>query len=234
MNFILMTAENTTASTVGTICGVVVLLALLVYVYMRTKSNQKAESKLNEFFDGLADTFKKIIIEDIERVDLSNFHSIEMLQIEMLNKLYDELWDYTMGCMTKLHSTDDVLYAVVKKVISKDKLMAYVTIIYESAPVQEKLASILEAAFKKSNESLLEEEEKRTAEAANYEAGLVDCKPVPELDPTCASGNEDGLNPQKDEGEPLSTEDESVEVLEESADSAKTVMEAISKDEDEA
>ena len=219
-----------------TIIAVIILAVLVGFVLFRIfygKNKEKAKDEALAFLNSLADKFEAVIIKHIKDIDLKNLDNLSEVEKKILDETISELWTIVQDQLTT-YVTKESTRELLRVIIDKDFLLSFITNFFNNdKPIQEAYSAKYEEAvvyqFKKA-----EEFEKETAEK-NYEYETEDLSKLPKatpIDPNLRYDFSEGtrenpgkviekpLNPQldiTDEELTYSTEDESVEVLEEDA-----------------
>lgn len=219
-----------------TIIAVIILAVLVAFVLFRIfygKNKENAKKEAIAFLNSLADKFEAVIIKHIKDIDLKNLDNLSEVEKKILDETINELWVTVQDQLTT-YVTKDSTRELLRVIIDKDFLLNFITNFFkEDKPIQEAYSAKYEEAvvyrFRKA-----EEFERETVEK-NYEYETEDLSKLPKvtpIDPNLRYDFSEGtrenpgkviekpLNPQldiTDEELTYSTEDESVEVLEEDA-----------------
>ena len=217
-----------------TIIAVIILAILVAVVLFRIfygKNKENAKEEALKFLNTLADKFESIIIKHIKDIDFKNLDNLSELEKKILDETIGELWTVVQDQLTT-YATSDSMRELLRVVINKDFLLNFITQFFkEDKPVQEAYEAKYNdaVAFQCHKAEMFE---KDTAEK-NYEYQTEDLskeEKVTPIDPNLRYDFTEGtrenpgkviekpLNPQPDitdEELTYSTEDESVEVLEE-------------------
>ena len=217
-----------------TIIAVIILAILVAVVLFRIfygKNKENAKEEALKFLNTLADKFESIIIKHIKDIDFKNLDNLSELEKKILDETIGELWTVVQDQLTT-YATSDSMRELLRIVINKDFLLNFITQFFkEDKPVQEAYEAKYNDAvvFQLHNAEMFE---KDTAEK-NYEYQTEDLskeEKVTPIDPNLRYDFTEGtrenpgkviekeLNPQPDitdEELTYSTEDESVEILEE-------------------
>lgn len=217
MSNILLTATTVEPTTiVSYIVGIIIIGLMGYFIYTRYKKDPNGEAKLKEFLDNIQDIVKEHIVDAINTFDFQNAKdSFAQVQAEFIEDVYDDIWDLCSDEVEKLADTDTVLYALLKKTITKSKIEEYVMTIFSEESIQDKLAEVYNIALKDKMTEAAEEDKKLEEEAEAYENGDVEAEPVPELDPTKIPERENDpiVPPVDEESETVSADDPAIEVV---------------------
>lgn len=217
-----------------TIIAVIILAILVAIVLFRIfygKNKENAKEEALKFLNTLADKFESIIIKHIKDIDFKNLDNLSELEKKILDETIGELWTVVQDQLTT-YATSDSMRELLRVVINKDFLLNFITQFFkEDKPVQEAYEAKYNdaVAFQCHKAEMFE---KDTVEK-NYEYQTEDLskeEKITPIDPNLRYDFTEGtrenpgkviekpLNPQPDITEEeltYSTEDESVEVLEE-------------------
>lgn len=212
---------NGNAATIMTyIIGVAILAGAGYFIYIKLKKDKEGEAALKEFLNNLQDIFKNRITEAIDKFDFNNVSTTDLGEVEseFFEGLYNDLWNLCIKELDSIEKSDDVLYTILKKAITQDKLKQYVETIYSSKDIKDKFESLYHIALQsKLNESaandakLVQEQEAIENEDINNESSTV-----ADLDPKKLPGVEETINPPvEEESDTVKADDPTVEILEE-------------------
>lgn len=235
MNGILLTATISTNDLITYGIGIIIIGLMGYFIYSKYKKDPNGEAKLNEFFNNIQDIIKEHIIEVIESFDFNNIEdSFNQAQAEFLEDVYNDIWNLCSLEIEKLADTDTILYALLKKTITKEKIEDYVLTILSEDSFMEKLADIYNIALKDKIKEIEEEDKKHEKEVEYYENNIIDTESVPELDPTKIPGVEDEfiVPPVEDEEEFVSSNDPTIEVLLKSEQNVNIDLDSVIEDKD--
>lgn len=206
---------------VGTIGTIVVLLLILGFLFYKKRSDEKGKEEIKKFLETLQEDFENIIIEYIDKLDISNLDNLALAEQEIINALIDNLWIKATTALDG-YVTDPLTKAIMKKYLTREYVESFTIKVFEQAKVQIKYTAKYNNAILAANR-----------EAILLEAGIVeendkinrndpeDFREVPDIAPDAIlDGNGDivdrKVNPPHDE-EPIEVdpeEDSSIEVLE--------------------
>lgn len=234
MNVLLSTTSAETITSF--VVGVVIIALMIFFIYRKYTSIEKDRVLLDQFLNSIQDIAKKHIIEAIENFDFNNIKgTFGELQAEFVQGIYDDIWDLCVAEIDKLKGNDDILYTLLKKIITKEKINDYVITLYSDETIQEKLSEIYNIALKEKFDKIEEEDKKLEQEAIIYDMGEVSDKShVKKLDPSKVPGAEEEeiIPPVEEESDVVSKDDPTIEVISEdiSAELSETVDEDNSDD----
>lgn len=136
---------NTIVTILG---GAVILICIIVAIVIRYKSNPSAIDKesAKKFLDGLSDTFYDKIMDIINNIDFSKYDSLVELEADVLNTIYETIWNYVEEELKDAAKTD-ILTALALKVLNKDFVDKFVEDLINKLNIEWKL----EAAWSKNH-----------------------------------------------------------------------------------
>lgn len=137
-----------TNTIVTILSGAVILICIIVAIVIRYKSNPSAIDKesAKKFLDGLSDTFYDKIMEIINNIDFSKYNSLVELEADVLNTIYETIWNYVEEELKDAAKTD-ILTALALKVLNKDFVDKFVEDLINKLNIEWKL----EAAWSKNH-----------------------------------------------------------------------------------
>ena len=218
---ILLTATNSFSaeSIISFVIGVIIIGLMIFFIYRKYSSNENNKELLDKFFDNIQDIVKNHIIKAIEKFDFSNAkNSFVEIQADFIEGMYDDIWDLCVSEMDKLKGNDDILYSVLKKLLTKDKIQDYVITLFSDESIQNKLTDIYNAALEGKMEEIKQEDEKLEKESEEYDMGEIsEASHIQKLDPSKVPGVEDEeiIPPVEEESDIVSKDDPTVEIISE-------------------
>ena len=231
---ILLTATNSFSaeSIVSFVIGVIIIGLMIFFIYRNYSSNENNKELLDKFFDNIQDIAKNHIIEAIEKFDFSNVKkSFAEIQADFIKGMYDDIWDLCVSEMDKLKGNDDILYSVLKKLLTKDKIQDYVITLFSDESIQDKLTDIYNTALEEKMEEIKQEDEKLEKESEEYDMGEIsEASHIQKLDPSKVPGveEEEIIPPVEEESDIVSKDDPTVEII--SEDISSKLSESIDED----
>ena len=119
-----MMETNTLVTALG---GIIVLSLIIVAFVIRLKRNPSNSDKqaAEKFLKGLEDVFYLKMVEIINNTDFLEYHSLISLETDILNKIYDAIWEYTEKEMQKAAS-EDIITTMVLKVLNKKTVSTFI------------------------------------------------------------------------------------------------------------
>lgn len=205
---------NTIVTILG---GAVILICIIVAIVIRYKSNPSAIDKesAKKFLDGLSDTFYDKIMDIINNIDFSKYNSLVELEADVLNAIYETIWNYVEEELKDTAKTD-ILTALALKVLNKDFVDKFVEDLINKLNIEWKL----EAAWSKNHNFDDKVKEIQNNDVSEFTGNdYVEDSSSVELEPATEEKiPEEALKkliPQSDDEEVLDPEnDNSVEVVE--------------------
>jgi hypothetical protein len=233
---------NLTAIIGGLIIIVCILIAILIR--LRNKSEDDAKVEAKEFLEGLSTVFYNKMIDIITNFDISKYSIIEEFEVDILNQIYDTLWDYTNETMKK-QAEDDIITALVLKVIDRETVIEFIDQMLlkdENVGIKNYVTSRWSERFQNNVENLPEDDTKQFEDQNQYieNDGEKNLIPADEAELSAEEiaekeAAEALLNPQTDEVEVYSDDDASVEPIDdEEADNVASTTPYIIKKIDKA
>lgn len=201
--------------------GIVILIMIIIAIVIRMKNQPSSFDKeaANNFLEGLSNVFYKKMMEIINNIDFSLYNSLEELETSVLSDIYATIWSYVETELSKAVE-NDILTAMVLKVLNKDFIDKFIDKIINNASISEKVENAWNAHVIETTKETIEEECKKVEykfsdEKAFYsECNKSDLPPAEENE--VPEEELKKLNPQKDveEVEYDPETDDSVEVIE--------------------
>lgn len=214
---VLLSADTASFSQVLTACiGAAIIVGIFILLY--NKNYSKNEAALNEFLDKIENIVKQHIIELIENIDINNIkESFIVFQSEFFGNLYNDIYDL---CLEELEKYDKVAGALIKKVLTKEKIEDYVNILIEDGEIQDKLADLYNAIVKDKVDDIVLADELLAEEVAKYEEDVeTNDESVEELDPMVGDALmppvEENIIPPTEEESDTVKDDGTIEILDE-------------------
>lgn len=151
-------------STLVTVLGGVVVLGLGVLAfYIRLKKNPSAADKqeAEKFLKGLEEVFYNKMIDIVNTTNFIEYHSFVALETDILNKIYDAIWEYTQKEMEEA-AKSDILTAMALKALDKKNVLAFVDRLISMTDVRDQINTKWSDSFKVKISSM-ESEDKELA-----------------------------------------------------------------------
>ena len=216
-SFLLLTADNT-ANIVGTVVGAIILVLLVGLLVYRYKTKPNGDQELEDFLSAIQVIVKDRIIEFIDKFDFETIkEDYANMQATLINGLYDDIWKLVEEEYEDVYNNEEnaVLYKILNKLITREKIESYVNTIFAQEDIQQKLADLWNTALEKKNKEIEEEDAKLEKEAEEYETDKVSDEEsdVEELDPTKLPGVEEEIIPPSEE-ESDTVDPDTVEIVE--------------------
>ena len=195
------------------IFGIIVLAAIIGYLYIKKKNDkEKGNLEVEKFLKSLEGIFQTFILQYVDAIDITNIVNVNEAQKEVLEGMYDDLWNLVQE---ELESsiTDEFNKALIKKFLTKENVEEMARNIFNNDLVQEKFTKRYNDQVVAAN-NRAGEYEKGAVEFTNQILSQEDTGEL-KMDTKYDIGDEHDLNPQRDEEEVIDPSDESVEILEE-------------------
>jgi type II secretory pathway pseudopilin PulG len=220
-----------------TIIAVIILAILVAFVLARilmNKNKEEAKDEAIKFLNSLADKFEAVIIKHIKDIDFKNLDNLSDIEKQILDETINELWIIVQDQLTT-YVTKESTREILRIIIDKDFLLNFITNFFkEDKPVQEAYAAKYEDAVAYKFHQAQQFEKDTVQQNFEYQTeDLSKEEKVTPIDPNLRYDFSEGtrenpgkviekpLNPQPDitdEELVYSIEDNSVELVEESAE----------------
>jgi hypothetical protein len=117
------------------------ILSLGFLYYSNLKKNKDNE-QLKKLFENLKDVIEEAMIEYLKQVDITNITNISNMQQEILEGLYDTVWDMVIKEVTDMYVEDKVLGEAIKALLTRKTVEDMVNRVFlQSTSVQEQITS---------------------------------------------------------------------------------------------
>jgi len=216
---------------IAVLLGIIVGILLFVYnKYINTDEN-----KAKEFIKSLKETILKICNEIIDNYHYTPSTSLEEVEKEVLEVIYDNVYDFIMD---QLKSSDDPIVDIVAKLITKEFVINQINIIAQKSGIIKKIdetyiaktysdvdietPSELSNAIEEKSEEIEAEDKKLEEEFSNsylYNTEEVDSSDLPPAEEDNIPEEElEKLNPPKEDDQinTYNSDDDSEELIDES------------------
>lgn len=202
-----------------TIIGAIVIVAiavLFVVLYSKFGRNKKYTEAANKFLTGLENKFISIICDIIDSYNFSSGKSLEEIEKDILDKIYNEIADYITD---QLKKSDNKLIALAAHVITKEFIIEWIDKLVEKFGIKDTISTRYAAQNIKMNSEAFVEADKKLQEEFEKEDYIDDIEGVNlnnlEEDKQEPSEEEiKDINPPTDEVV-YSDDDSSVEIVKE-------------------
>ena len=126
----------TGSNIVPLICGIVVIIAAGIIIFLRkTRPSSSDKKAAEEFIKGLSDTFYKTMLDIANSIDPKEFSNIEAFEESILKRIYSDIYDYTESKLKEAASTD-IISAMVLKIIDKEYIINVIDTIYKNGNIE--------------------------------------------------------------------------------------------------
>lgn len=211
--------DNTTILSV--LGGAVILICIIIAMVIRYKSKPSAFDKdaATKFLEGLSETFYDKIMDIINNIDLSKYNSLIELEDDVLNNIYDTIWDYVQKELKEAAKTD-ILTALSLKILNKEFVNKFVNSLIRKYNINWKLESKwTDFTNFESKAEKMKSEDKSEFTGDDYIENASDSDLKPAQNESIPEEELAKLNPQTDEEEKLDpATDSSVEIVSDSDD----------------
>jgi len=194
---------------ISSIAALVVLAAIFGYIIWKRKRDPQGKEELDRFLASLETSFQAYILRYVETIDITNFMNLSVAQEEILEELYENLWQIARDELART-TTDEFNKQLIEKLLTKENIKAIVKQIYESEQVQELFTKKYNTAVLNASKDALALEDEYLKKFEEY--GNVDgVEPV--LQPAEPFQDKPGPMPHHDEEVAVDPADESVEIV---------------------
>jgi hypothetical protein len=205
---------------IPTLIGGIVVLACVAFIfYIKLKSNKKSEENqklASEFLSGLSDNIESTIVSIINEADIDKYNSLDELEIDILQKIYDETWNYLYVEIIKA-SKNDIITAAVSKLINKEYLIKFIDNTFKGNMFENVEAKWIDK-FSKNNEQN-DQELQNEFSGTDYNENFDEDDLEPASEEEISEEELAKLNPPREDGEEeYNSEDSSMEIVEEDDD----------------
>ena len=199
----------------GILIGLVVLLIFVFVIVMelRKSSDKKAAIK---FLQDLGDEILDVILKTISETSPKDFKSLEDFNNHLVEKIYNQVWDF----ITEKASSDNVIDKVTKAVftyVDGDTLVKFINDIMEQNGITDKIANDFAAySIEEGSDSIVEEDKKLEEEYSDKDQYIEtsnDDELAPAEDKSHTEEEIAAINPQREEEEDFDAEDDSMEIV---------------------
>ena len=202
-------------STYG-IVGAIAIVAIVIAIIVLNLISKNNKEKAKKFLEGLTEEITATAIDIIKGFNPNNYETIEEFELNVLNKVYDKLWDYVLH---EIENGEE--YGVITKTIAKKIDKNFVIQFIDQIFTEKDIISVIQSTFVKEyvvNPDKVEAEDKALIEEfSNTEeyAEDVDKANLPIGENELTEEEKEiiaNLNPQTEEDkEIVPEEDDSVE-----------------------
>ena len=212
----------TSDSLLTVIGGIVILVLIIIAVVIRLKNKpitEEDQKSAQEFLEGLSDTFYQNIVDIINNIDFQNYQSLPELEVDVLNTIYDNTWNYVEEQLKDISKTD-VLTALALKILNKEYVEKFIDGIIEKYDINNKISEAWDKYFS-AKEKEVEEEDKKLQEQFSDDEKYIteestpeDLPPVEKEEPS-EEELKNIIPPSEEDPNYDASVDDSVEVLDE-------------------
>ena len=199
----------------GILIGLVVLLIFVFVIVMELRKSSDKKAAAN-FLQDLGDEILNIILKTISETSPKNFNSLEDFNNHLVEKIYNQVWDF----ISVKASSDDVIDKVTRAVftyVDGDTLVEFINDIMVKNGITDKIANDFAAySIKEYSDSIVEEDKKLEEEYSDedqYVETSNDDELAPAEDKAPTEEEIAAINPQREEEEDFNVEDDSMEIV---------------------
>ena len=205
-----------------------VFIAVLVVLIIRRNKSVDDNKRLEEFLNSIKDASIDTIIDIINKFNIEDFGSnFGMAQEELFKLLYDKIYDLSLAELENFYKDNKILYVILSKLLTKDKIEEYVLVLINEDTLSEKITDLLSIA----NDKFVKEQEEKEIEYSKsiaddvvesrdkYEFTQEDYTDLPEdfvpISPGIENPEVQEINPPQDTDDIIyNTSDPTIEVIE--------------------
>ena len=199
----------------GILIGLVVLLIFVFVIVMELRKSSDKKAAAN-FLQDLGDEILNIILKTISETSPKNFNSLEDFNNHLVEKIYNQVWDF----ISVKASSDDVIDKVTRAVftyVDGDTLVEFINDIMVKNGITDKIANDFAAySIEECSDSIVEEDKKLEEEYSDkdqYVETSNDDELAPAEDKAPTEEEIAAINPQREEEEDFNVEDDSMEIV---------------------
>lgn len=201
---------------VSVLCGIAIVAIGAGALYVSYKKSENNKEKAKEFIEGLSDKILSLSISIINSFKSEyTYKTIDEFEISVLNKIYNDTFDYVKQEAEKAFEKDLLAKAIISSIDKEDVVNLVNNLINKK-----NLENLILAKFAPEQKEVeaIEEEDKAIEEQFSDQDSYVENvetvepEPAKEIIPTEEELKK--LNPQKeDEDDNINIEDDSVEII---------------------
>ena len=199
----------------GILIGLVVLLIFVFVIVMELRKSSDKKAAIN-FLQDLGDEILDVILRTISETSPKDFMSLEDFNNHLVEKIYNQVWDF----ITEKASSDNVIDKVTKAVftyVDGDTLVKFINDIMEQNGITDKIANDFAAySIEEGSDSIVEEDKKLEEEYSDKDQYIEtsnDDELAPAEDKAPTKEEIAAINPQREEEEDFDAEDDSMEIV---------------------
>lgn len=199
----------------GILIGLVLLLIFVFVIVMELRKSSDKKAAIN-FLQDLGDEILDVILRTISETSPKDFKSLEDFNNHLVEKIYNQVWDF----ITEKASSDNVIDKVTKAVftyVDGDTLVKFINDIMEQNGITDKIANDFAAySIEEGSDSIVEEDKKLEEEYSDKDQYIEtsnDDELAPAEDKAPTEEEIAAINPQREEEEDFNVEDDSMEIV---------------------
>ena len=204
-----------TQGMIMTLCSAGVLALIFIYLIFRLKrSGDQSQEQVDSFLRSIRSVVEEAILKYIKEIDITNFINISDAQIDILNQLFDKMWELVILEVQKI--TDPVVAAIVKKTLTRGNVESFVQSIFLTPKVQSSFTEHYNEAVLVANNQALAKESQLLEYISKFEKDKTDSIPLDEsITPMdYPMTNAEIIPPREEESEVIDVDDDSIEIIE--------------------
>lgn len=187
------------------IIAIAIVIVVGLIIFYELKNTKDGDKKVQEFLESIKDSLLKVIVDQIDKFDitvLKDQESLENFEKQFLEYVYSTAIKTTLDQLEIIKSDHPVTYAIIKKTITEDKIKEYVDTLFSDKDIQKKIESLYNTALASKMKKIEDDDKKLEAEQDIYDKGLdnsVETEPVElNIDPDRGVQKEDTIIPPSD------------------------------------
>ena len=199
----------------GILIGLVVLIIFVFVIVMELRKSSDKKAAIN-FLQDLGDEILDVILKTISETSPKDFNSLEDFNNHLVDKIYNQVWDF----ISEKAAGDNVIDKVTKAVftyVDGDTLVKFINDIMEQNGIIDKIANDFATySIEESSDSIIEEDKKLEEEYSDkdqYVETSNDDELAPAEDKAPTEEEIAAINPQREEEEDFNVEDDSMEIV---------------------
>ena len=203
---------------IQTVIPIAILVIIFAYIFITKFTDKKSKEDTEKFLNSIRTVFEDFIIEYLEHTDITNFMNLTDAQMQILNNLYDKLWELAVSNL-ETYVTDNFTKMLIRKYLTRKNIEEFTKAVFESPVVQEMFTEKYNIALLAANKEAIILEAKQNAIWTKIDNGTyepIEDDIVEDIDDRDINRSIDSieLNPQKEEEENIDPKDDSVEIIE--------------------
>lgn len=121
--------------TIQTFAPMIVLALFLIFLFVRAMMNKEGKKDVKEFLNSLAEKFEGIIVDHLDDIDYKDFHNLAEIEAEILEKIYDEIWNMTLAAL-EASAQSPLAKMLIKKYLTRETIENFIKFVFSTERVQ--------------------------------------------------------------------------------------------------